>query len=61
MVKHIELVLNKLKDTSCFTNAAKFAEQADDNLGVKQMLSVETVFDDKGKDLIKLFLGSAVL
>ena len=59
MVKHIELELNMLKDTSCFTIAAKFTEQAD-NLRLKQVLIVETVFDDKGKDLIKLLLRSAV-
>lgn len=58
MVKHIQLVLNRFKDTSCLSDAAIFTEQAH-KLGLKQVLSVETVFDDEGHDLMKLFDGNA--
>lgn len=58
MVEHVELVLHRLKDTCSFSDAAELAEQADE-LGLEEVLVVETVFDDKGEDLVKLFEGSA--
>jgi len=51
-------VLHRLKDTCSFSDAAELAEQADE-LGLEEVLVVETVFDDKGEDLVKLFEGSA--
>lgn len=58
MVKHVELVLHSLKDTCSFSDAAELAEQTD-KFGLEKVLVVETVFDDKGQDLVKLFEGSA--
>ena len=60
MVKHIKLVLNGVKDTCCFVDAAELAEQAD-KLGLKQVLVVEAVLDDEGKDLVELCDGGAEL
>lgn len=58
MVEHVEFVVNGVKHTSCFGDAVESAEQADE-LGLKEVLIVETVFDDEREDLVKLFEGSA--
>lgn len=58
MVEHVELVLNRVKHTCCFSDAVEFAEQANE-LGLEEVFSIEPVFDDKREDLVKLFEGSA--
>lgn len=58
MVKNIKLVLHGLKHTCCLSDAVEFAEEAYE-LGLEQVLVVETVFDYEREDLVKLFEGSA--
>lgn len=60
MIKHVEFILNGLENTSSFVDTAVFAEQAEE-LGLKQVLAVEAVFDDEREDLVELFHGSAEL
>jgi hypothetical protein len=60
MVKSILFVFNTLKYMNCFIDGAIFEEQVYE-LVVKQVVIVETGFDDEGKDLMKVFCGSAVV
>jgi hypothetical protein len=45
---------------NCFIDGAIFEEQVYE-LVVKQVVIVETGFDDEGQDLMKVFCGSAVV
>lgn len=60
MVESVELVLNRLENPSGLVDAAILGEQADE-LGLKQVLVVEAIFDDQREDLVELFHGSAEL
>lgn len=60
MVKSILFIFNTLKYMRCFFDGAIFEEQVYE-FCLKQVLIVETVFDDERKDLMKVFYGSAVV
>ena len=53
MVKNINFVFNGLENSSCFSKASIFAEQAEE-FGLEQELTIEAILDDERDDLAEL-------
>lgn len=60
MVENVEFVPDGVENPSGFNCAAVFAEEADE-LGLEQVLVVETVLDYEGEDLVEFSHGNAEL